>query len=352
MILDSRYQHAGRGDNNTAALQIAAAVTEQRGGAQRQYRNALLFAAADDTRLDDARWAVRRLIAWSTILRKADQDLRLPLPRQSEARSRRDEAFNAARRAVRAAWSHLIGHTGRTTRQPVGHAARLHAAPIQNSGGENSIAQAAFERAARDGLVVVEKLGGRNLRMMLDRVIGDQPHIAVRDLAEWSARYVHMKRLHTESLLAGAIEELIGSPEADYAWADSFDEVTGRYKGLRFGRVLFPDVRGNGVLVRATVGRRQVEPGSAPQGLAEAQATLTAPKRRFSGTVSVDPGRPGPHVARIARTILAELTGAGETTVIVRLEIAAEREAGFADSVVSVVTSHTEKLRFDRGGFD
>ena len=353
VILDSRYQHASRGDSNTAAMQTAAAMMQQRGAAQRQYRNALLFAAADETRLDDARWAVRRLIAWSTILSKADQELRLPVPRQCEARSRRDEAFNAARRAVRAAWSHLIipcWPDDATAGASRGFA--LHAAPIQNGGGEHTIAQAAFERAARDGFVVVEKLGGRNLRMMLDRVIGDQPHVAVRDLADWSARYVHMKRLHTESLLAGAIEELIGSIDADYAWADSFDEVTGRYNGLRFGRVLFPDMRGNGVLVRVEAGRKQLGGQAPPQGLAEEQATLVAPTRRFLGVVSVDPERPGPQVARIARTVLAELMRPGETSLTMTLQITADREAGFAESVVAVVTANVAALRFDRGGFE
>jgi hypothetical protein len=49
---------------------------------------------------------------------------------------------------------------------------------------------------------VAEKLGAPILKLALDRLIGDQPHITVRDLAEWSAKYVHMKRLRDESALA------------------------------------------------------------------------------------------------------------------------------------------------------
>ncbi len=175
VILDARYPHTGRSAADTPAMQAAGEVLERRGSSQRQYRNALLFAAPDEERLDDTRAAVRRLLAWSIIADKAGADLHLPLRQQLEARSRRNDAINAARRAIRATWLHLIvpcwpdDISGAQSR---GYA--LHAAPIRNSGGEKSIAAAAFEKAARDGAVVVEKLGAPILARLLDRVIGDR----------------------------------------------------------------------------------------------------------------------------------------------------------------------------------
>ncbi len=363
VILDARYPHAGRTAADTPAMKAAAEVLERRGSSQRQYRNALLFAAPDEARLDDARAAVRRLLAWSLIVGNAGAELQLPPRQQSEARSRREDAFTAARRAVRAAWSHLIvpywpdDASGGPSR---GYA--LHAAPIPNSGGEKSIAAAAFEKAARDGAVVVEKLGAPILARLLDRVIGDQPHVTVRDLVEWSARYVHMKRLHTESLLAGAIEELIGAAGAAYAWADKFDAAAGRYRGLRIGRVLFPDVRGTGVLVRRDVAEQQAAADAvsdfpesgAPQrpGFDEPQPPPLQPKQRFFGTVSVDPTRLEPLAAEIAQAILAELARAGDVTLTVKLGIAAERANGFPDEVVSSVTATACTLNFEQSGFE
>jgi hypothetical protein len=54
--------------------------------------------------------------------------------------------MNAAQRAIRGAWAHLIipikpddGQTGPSR----GYA--LHAAPIQNSGGEKTVAEAAYD---------------------------------------------------------------------------------------------------------------------------------------------------------------------------------------------------------------
>ena len=363
VILDARYPHAGRSATDTKAVKAAADVLERRGSSQRQYRNALLFAAPDEERLDDARAAVRRLQAWSMIVGRADAELQLPPRQQSEARSRRDDAFNSARRAIRGAWSHLIvpywtdDSSGGPSR---GYA--LHAAPIRNGSGEKSIAAAAFEKAARDGAVVVEKLGAPILARLLDRVIGDQPHVAVHDLVEWSARYVHMKRLHTESLLAGAIEELIGSAGATYAWADKFDVAAKRYIGVRIGRVLFPDVRGPGVLVRREVAERQAAADAAStlpetgapgrSGFGEPPPPTLEPKQRFFGTVTVDPTRFEPLAAEIAQSILTELARTGDATLLVKLDIVAERADGFADKVVTSVTNKARTLNFEQSGFE
>jgi len=363
VILDARYPHTGRAATDTPAMEAAAGVLERRGSSQRQYRNALLFAAPDEERLDDARAAMRRLLAWSIIVGKAGAELQLPPRQQSEARSRRDDAFNAARRAVRAAWSHLIvpywpdDALGGPSR---GYA--LHAAPIRNSGGEKSIAAAAFEKAARDGAIVVEKLGAPILARLLDRVIGDQPHVTVRDLVEWSARYPHMKRLHTESLLADAIEELIGSTGATYAWADKFDAAVGRYIGLRTGRVLFPDVRGAGALVRREVAEQQAAADAAsafPEsdapgrpGLGEPPPPILQPKQRFFGTVTVDPTRLEPLAAEIGQALLVVLAQTGNATLIVKLDIVAECVNGFSDEVVSFVTAKAHTLNFEQSGFE
>ncbi|HEX5325870.1 MAG TPA: DUF499 domain-containing protein [Acetobacteraceae bacterium] len=355
VLLGPGHPHAGRSATDTPAMHTAAEMLERCGSRQRHYRNVLLFAAVDEARLDDARSATRRLIAWSIITDKAGGELQLPPRQQSEARSRRDGALSAARRTLRAAWSHLLvpiwpDEAGAAPSRGYD----LHAAPIQNASGDKTIAQSAYDRAIRDG-AVAEQLGAPNLRMMLDRVIGDQPHVAVRDLAEWSARYVHMRRLRGETVLANAIQELIGSADATYAWADGFDAGSGRYSGLRFGRVLFPETRGAGVLVRREVAVRQAaasETGG-PPGLGEPPPELLQPRRRFFGVVAVEnTTRPGPQVARITRTILAELAGGGGTRVSMKLGIEAERERGFSGQVVSAVTEQAKVLDFEQSGFE
>jgi uncharacterized protein (DUF169 family) len=65
----------------------------------------------------------------------------------------------------------------------------------------------------------------------------------------------------------------------------------------------------------------------------------------------VDSARPGPQVSQIAQAILAELARAGDATVMLKLDIAAESAVGFSDDVVSVVTANAQTLKFEQNGF-
>ncbi len=112
---------------------------------------------------------------------------------------------------------------------------------------------------------------------------------------------------------------------------------------------MLPDMRGAGVLVRRDVAASQ---RSAEGGFAEPPPSLLQPKRRFVGTVAVDATRPAPHVARIARFILAELARAADTRITVTLDIATQRAEGFSDDAVSAVTTNARTLKFTQSGFD
>jgi len=65
---------------------------------------------------------------------------------------------------------------------------------------------AAYDEAIREG-AFAEKLDGQVPGNKLQELIGSEPHLRVRDIAEWSARYVHMKRVRDEAVLARAMEE-------------------------------------------------------------------------------------------------------------------------------------------------
>jgi hypothetical protein len=369
VILDARFPHAGRSVVETPAMKTAAEVMERRGSAQRHFRNELLFAAPDESRLADGRLAVRKLMAWEAIVSRAAKELQLPPARKAEAEAREEDAGHAARRAIRSAWSHLIipSKADETLTRP-SRGYELHAAPIQNSSGEKSVAEAAYDKGVRDG-AITEKLGAPILNMQLDRLIADQPHITVRDLAEWSAKYVHMKRLRDDSVLARAVEELVASSDTTYVWANGVDAATDRYSGLCFGRVVSVDLRGSGLLVRRDVAEQQMivtvspkgnppssepGPGDEPSVLDPEGPTSEPPQRkhRFFGVVTVDAARPGPQVGQIAQVILAELARARDAKVTVKLDIEADSAAGFPDDVVSVVSANAQALKFEQNGFE
>lgn len=364
VILDAKAPHARGGESK--ALAQAADVLERRGSGQRLYRNVLLFAAAEEGRLTEARNAVRKWIAWRDIVKEADGALQLPPAQKSEAVRKERETHDAARRAVRNAWTQLIAPTKPDTEgESAAKGYELHASPIQNA-GDRSIAEAAYDKAVRDGSIA-EKLGGKILELQLNRIIGDNSHIALRDLVDWTARYVHMKRIRDEAALARAVEELVAAMDGGYALASGYDAASDRYLGVKLNIGVFVDLRSDALLVpRARAVRDLVEdtpraPSSAGSPSAPRPTDGAAPiairpdeKRptRFYGTLSLDPTRPGPAVAQVAQSILAELARSGGANIKVRIDIEAEQPSGFAEDVVEVVRANAQTLKFGESGFD
>jgi len=363
VILDARAPHSRNAESK--ALAQAADVLERRGSGQRLYRNTLLFAAAEEGRLTEARSAVRKWIAWRDIVKEADGGLQLPPAQKSEAVRKERESHDAAKRAVRNAWTQLLAPTKPDTDgESAAKGYELHASPIQNA-GDRSIAEAAYDKAVRDGSVA-EKLGGKILELQLNRVIGDNDHIAVRDLVDWTARYVHMKRIRDEAALARAVEELVASMDGGYALASGYDAASGRYLGVKLNAGVFVDLRSDVLLVRRERALKDVVKeeqgasasqdggaGAVPIG-DDAPPTTSTAKRptKFYGTISLDPTRPGPVVAQVAQSVLAELARSGGAKIKVRIDIEAEQTSGFADDVVEVVRANSQTLKFDESGFD
>jgi hypothetical protein len=165
-----------------------------------------------------------------------------------------------------------------------------------------------------------------------------------------------------------------------FAYADSFDEASGRYWGLRCGQLVnISEENLAGMLVRPEPALKQREAatpaspgsvadgavatsgnpavGSAPAGGTISGATgsqpVSPPKlKRFHGSVSLDPTRVGRDASRIADEVLAHLVGLIGTTVKVTLEIEAEVPSGAPDNVVRTVTENSRTLKFTSQGFE
>ena len=67
VVLDIDHAHA-RGQGGNPAEEAAKTILESRGTAPRLYRNTLVFLAADRVRLQDLDDALRRYLAWKSIL--------------------------------------------------------------------------------------------------------------------------------------------------------------------------------------------------------------------------------------------------------------------------------------------
>ena len=235
VVLSMGTPYTKNGDS--PALTAAKQILESRGSAPRLSRNTLVFLAADRTRLQDLEEAVRRYLAWESILQEKDAlDLSPHQVRQSEEQKRSADSTVAARLPETYQWL-LVSIQTEPQAEVEWQAIRLT--------GSDALAVRASKKLRNEELLVTT-LAGTRLRMELDRVpLWRGDHMAIRQLIEDFAQYLYLPRLKDPAVLLGAIRNglaLITWQQDSFAYAESFDEGAGRYRGLRAGRQIpLPD---------------------------------------------------------------------------------------------------------------
>ena len=355
--------HRGSGSPAEAA---AAAILESRGAAPRLYRNTLVFLAPDQSRLQELEEAVRRHLAWRSILEEREPlDLSPHQVRQAE--TQRDAAAEAMTARLPETYQWLLTPVQAQPADAVTwEAARLT--------GQGALAERAARRLRSDDLLAASFAGTR-LRMELDRVpLWRGDHVPVRQLVDDFASYLYLPRLNDPSVLLGAVADGVGLltwERETFAYSDSFDEANGQYRGLRGGQLIaLLDVDSAGLLVKSDVARRQLdakedESGERPRpvdgdGTAGTRdetgpappTQVKEPPTRFHGSVSLDATRTGRDAGRIAEEVITHLAGLVGAKVKVTLEIEAQIPDGAPDQVVRTVTENSRTLKFNSHGFE
>ena len=357
-------------DPGSPAQAAAAALLESRGNAPRLYRNTLVFLAPDQSRLQDLDEAVRRHLAWESILAERETlDLSPHQVRQAE--TQRDAAAEAVTARLPEAYQWLLTPVQKAPADPLTwEAARLT--------GQGALAVRAARRLKGDDLLAASFSGNR-LRMALDGVpLWRGDHVALRQVVEDFASYPYLPRLlDPPAALLGAVADGVGllTWEAEgFGYADGFDEDAGRYRALRGGQVVsLTDPDAPGVLVRPEAARRQLDaeqtapvapPGPAPgtsgsgtpgpeTGSGPSPAPPPDPRpTRFHGSVALDATRAGRDAGRVADEVIAHLAGLVGSNVRVTLEIEADVPGGAPEHVVRTVTENSRTLKFDSHGFE
>ena len=341
----------------------ANAILESRGNPPRLFRNTLVFLAADKTRLQELDEAVRRFLAWESILQEREP-LDLSPYQVKQAETQRDAASNAVTARIPETYQWLLVPV---QTQPD---ALIEWSAIRLV-GQDTLAARASKRLKGDELLVTSFAGTR-LRMELDRVpLWRGDHVPVKQIVEDFARYNYLPRVCDSSVLLQAITSGVGllTWEHDaFAFADSFDDEAKRYRGLRSGQVMvLADT--SGLLVKPDIARRQMdaerspEPGRDRKGDggggkdAVSEDNLPEPPAprqptRFHGTVMLDAARVGRDASLIADEVISHLSGLVDAKVAVTLEIEAEVPSGTPENVVRTVTENSRTLKFTSQGFE
>ena len=377
VILGIEYAHTR--ESNSPALKAAKSILENRGNAPRLYRNTLVFLAPDKNRLQDLDEAVRRYLAWESIIAEADE-LDLTPHQQRQAKAQRNTAEKTVDVRIPEVFQWLIVPVQELPHSEIDwQAFRL--------AGSKPLAIRASKKLINDALLQTQ-FPPTLLRLEIDRIplwreteAGKANYVTIKQLAEDFARYVYLPRLLDSSVLVKAIRDGIGilSWSIDsFAYAEGFDEEAGRYLGLRAGQqvsILTDNL--TGMVVKPEVALRQfeLEKAETEQTIgaagyktgAESGETIIgqedvgrikpaneerqAPKR-FHGSVELDPARAGRDAGKITDEVISHLVGLMGSKVKVTLEIDAQIPNGSPEKVVRIVTENCRTLKFSDHGFE
>jgi hypothetical protein len=342
----------------------AKAILETRGNTPRLYRNTLVFLAADKIRLQDLDEAVRKYLAWDSILNEK-VELNLDQQQTKQAENQRQAAEGAVVARLPEAYQWLLIPTQANPQATVQWS-------FLRASGTDALAVRASKKLRGDESLVTT-LGATILRKHLDDVpLWSGNHVGVRQLVDFFGRYLYLPRLAGPEVLTNAIRDglaLLTWQVDTFAYADSFDDQAGRYRGLRGGQQVTMSQDSQGLLVKSDVARRQLDaevpspelgvglqpagagPVSKP-GISSESPAAEHKVRRFHGTVRLDPTRVGRDAGRIAEEVIAHLTGLVGADVSVTLEIEATLEKGAPEQVVRTVTENSRTLKFTSQGFE
>jgi hypothetical protein len=258
----------------------------------------------------------------------------------------------------------------------------------------------AAARKLKQDEMLLTQLAGTRLQYEINRIPlwrGDDVHI--KQLADDFAKYLYLPRLKDTDVLLAAItngvESLVWEHET-FAYADGWDAVRNRYRGLRAGQHVQVTLNAECLLVKPEVAARQLaakqEPAVQPvvpateTGYSVGQAhpksavseqrlnsTLDQPAsvssqqlfsttipvptaeprlHRFHGSVKLNERLIGRDAGRIADEVIKHLVGLLGAKVEVTLEISAELPDGAPESVVHTVTENCRFLHFDSSEFE
>jgi hypothetical protein len=364
LVLGPSTPHAGKSATKSAATDIVADTLLRCRTGQRTFRNTLLFVVADEALLGTAREVMRKSLAWESIVEDAPLQKQMTQAQAADAKEKARNGRDAAAKAVRFAWSHVL-YPDKDASTTAGSAFHLEHLSI-SSKDRAAIPVAVYDKAKADG-IAKERLGPDALWLHLKPLWPEgRPHIPVAEIADWFARYVYLPKLRDRIALDVAIREAVAKLDPAFGYADHFDEVSGSYIGLTWGKSPPEFLPDSAVLVRADVVLEQLKakdtattttgtpaPGGfgASDGGAGAPAFTPTPimpkqPRRFFGSVEIDMVRPVKSFDQILNAVVMELQRTQGAKVKLTLEIEAEASGGFAESDVGVVRDNARQLKF------
>ncbi|MGH9156114.1 MAG: ATP-binding protein, partial [Acidimicrobiales bacterium] len=255
VILGADTSHRARAEDS-AALQLARQILDHRGNAPRDFRNMVVFLAADDRRVADLEQAEAEHLAWSSVAADADS-LGLSKQQSEQALSRAADAATTVGLRLADAYQWVL-----VPRQPEP------TGPIVwdevKADGQGGLAERVGRKLAQTGGLYTT-YPPVLLRLHLDGPLAplwEAGSVTAHQVWEAYARYLYLHRLKDVGVLLACVAAGPGSTVwagEGFAVAEAPDpRRPGRFVGLAAGEMA-PSARGTTLVVQPALAEAQVE---------------------------------------------------------------------------------------------
>ena len=339
------------------------------GSGQRNFRNTLIFVAADEQGLKACQDISRKYLAWKSIVEDEQIAKSLTGEQKINANKRMVQAEEALRQRIRGAWSHVLYPITTTDNGDGGSGAAkgytLEHLSVTNRAPGRAIAPHLYEKL-RTNSVIITELGPDTLMSEINNNEiwkKSKPHLEVGKLLDWFASYTYLPRLRDGVVLTDAIEKLIEKMDSPIVFAERYDEQSQEYQGISSlpnkqrlleGLLVWRDALPEKKEETTPATSTETESDKPKEGEDTPPPSADTPPllRRFYGTVSLGVENPEIQIARITKEILHELQGPEGANIELKLEIHATAPNGYSEDIVDVVRSNARALKLDEIGFE
>ena len=375
---DASFSRSG----TNLAVERATETLKHRGDAPRQKQNRLLFMAADADNVARLRDQVRSMLAWQSIVHDIrDSKLNLDMLQAKQAQKSLDDANEALRRMVRETYKWLLAPMQEVRPGKGPGEIQWEHFPL-NPGAAN--ASQDIERVMKENELLITQWAPIHLNSLLKAWFwkDGQPEVGALEVWQKTCQYLYLPRLKDDHVFQLTVSAGIESHDF-FGVAQGKSE--GRYPGFVFGRRSTILMDGSLLLIEPAAAMAYAEklraeeeaarrPPAPPITTGDGQTpplgvsdkgpgTLDIPpappapapaatKRRFYGSIDLDPMLAKKQFADIVDEVIQQFTARHGVKVRIAIELDAEAPTGFDDSLQRIVNENCRVLKFKAADFE
>ena len=351
------------------AFAAAEEILRNRGDRSRQKQNRLIFLAPDYDVVSSLKEQCRIFLAWQSIVADIESgNLNQDLSHLNQAKLNRNGADQSLSQLVRETYKWLIAPIEEFVKvKPT-----LNWEVVSISPTSPNLIQAIEEKLREEEWLIYD-WSPIHLRNVLNQWYLKDGVEDVSALKVWqdSCHYLYLPRLVNDNVFRNAINQGVES-EDFFAFASG--KVGDRYLGITFGQSSFATLDESSLLIdrEAAVAYRErtqqpPQPGPEPGGVDGKPGGTTTPggssggtgttsqaaiKKRFYGTISLDPVKAKMEFATIMDEVVQQFTAKLGIDVTISVEIKAKSNAGFDEGLQRTVNENCNVLRFSNAEFE